>query len=225
MPTTDALIDRLAAEARPVRRLKRPTVRALAWLVLAALFIGVVTAVVGVRPGLLALFRDPWFALGRAGALATAITAAIAAFQLSMPDRSARWLWLPLPFAAIWIAAMGEGCLADWLVEGERGLRVGESLECFRTIVLTSLPPGALLFVMVRHAGRVRPIATALAAGLALAALAEGGLTLYHDLDATLMDIAIHLVAVAVVIGLATSGARLLFRLLGPRASLRSGVA
>jgi hypothetical protein len=217
MPTTDALIDRLAAAARPVRRLRHPTVRALAWLGLALLFIAGVTAITGVRPGLGAEFDDPWFALGRAGALATAITAALAAFQVSLPDRAAHWLWLPVPFALLWLAGMGYGCLADWLAEGARGLRVGHSLACFKTIVLTSLPPGALLFAMVRHAGRVRPIATALAAGLALAALAEGGLTLYHDVDATVMDIAIHLVAVLVVIGLATSGARAWFRLLGAR--------
>jgi hypothetical protein len=217
MPTTGELIDRLAAEARPVRRLKRPTVRALAWLALAALFIAVVAALVGIRPGLTAQLRDPWFALGRAGALATAITAAIAAFQLSVPDRSARWLWLPMPFAALWLGTMGYGCVADWLVEGARGLRLGHSAECFQAILITSVPLGALLFVMVRHAGPVRPVATALAAGLALAAVAEGGLTLYHDVEATLMDILVHLVAVAVVVGLATSGARVVFRALRPR--------
>jgi hypothetical protein len=217
MPTTGELIDRLSADARPVRPLQRPALRALAWLALAALFIAAVAAIAGVRPGLIALFDDPWFALGRAGALATAVAGALAACELSVPDRSPRWIWLPVPFALIWLAGMGYGCVADWLIEGARGLRVGHSLDCFKTIVLTSLPPGIILFLMVRHAGRVRPIATAFAAGLALAALAEGGLTLYHDVDATLMDIVIHAVAVAVVVGLSLSGARGLFRLLGPR--------
>jgi len=218
MPTTTAaLIDQLTAAAAPVRRLRRPTWRALGWLAVAALVIAAITAVEGVRPGLLALFRDPVFALGRAAALATAITGALATFELSLPDRSPRWILLPMPFAALWFGSMGYGCIADWLVEGPAGLELGHSAACFKMILLTSLPLGALLFVMVRHAGPVRPTATALTGGLALAAVAEGGLTLYHDLNATLMDILVHLLAVAVVIALSTGGARSVFRLLAPR--------
>jgi len=217
MTTTADLIERLTADAAPVRRLRRPAWRALGWLAVAALLIAAVTAVAGVRPGLLLQFRDPMFALGRAGALATALAGALATFELSLPDRSRWWLVLPLPFAALWLGAMGYGCFADWLVEGPAGLELGHGAACFKAILLTSLPLGALLFVMVRHAGPVRPIATALTAGLALAAVAEGGLTLYHDVDATLMDILVHLLAVAIVIGLSTSGARAVFRLLAPR--------
>lgn len=217
MPTTAALIDRLTAEAIPVRRLRRPIWRTLGWLAVAALVTGAIAAVSGIRPGLIDLFRDPVFALGRAAALATAVTGALATFELSVPDRSRWWLALPLPFAALWLGSMGYGCIADWLVEGPAGLELGHSAECFRVILLTSLPLGALLFVMVRHAGPVRPIATALAGGLALSAVAEGGMTLYHDVDATLMDILSHLLAVAIVIALSTSGARTVFRLLAPR--------
>jgi hypothetical protein len=217
MPSTADLIDRLAAEARPVRRLARPSVRALAWLAVAAAFVGVVASIAGIRPGLLQALDDPRFAIGRAGALATAITAALAAFQLSVPDRSARWLWLPLPFAALWLGAMGVGCIADWLAVGPQGLALGHSADCFVAILTTSVPLGALLLVMVRHAGPVRPVATALAAGLALAAVGEGGLTLYHDVDASLMDLLIHLAAVAGVIALALSGSRVLYRAGAPR--------
>ncbi|MEJ0067406.1 MAG: NrsF family protein [Pseudomonadota bacterium] len=170
-------------------------------------------------------FRDPVFALGRAGALATAIAAALATFELSLPDRSPRWLALPMPFAALWLGTMGYGCIADWLEVGPAGLQLGHSAGCFKTILLTSLPLAAVLFVMVRHAGTVRPIATALAGGLALSAVAEGGMTLYHDVDATLMDVLIHLAAVAVVIGLSTAGARTVFRLLGPRSPLPTTAA
>jgi hypothetical protein len=124
---------------------------------------------------------------------------------------------LPLPFAAVWLGAMGEGCLVDWLAEGQRGLRIGHSADCFVAIVVTSVPLGALLFAMVRHAGPVRPVATALAGGLALAAVAEAGLTLYHDVAATVMDLLIHLVAVVVVVALAASSARPLLGALASR--------
>ncbi|HUA55452.1 MAG TPA: NrsF family protein [Candidatus Sulfotelmatobacter sp.] len=217
MASTGELIDRLARDARPVRRLRRPALRALAWLAVAALLVGVIASLEGIRPGLAQAFDDPRFAIGRVAALATAITAALAAFELSVPDRSSRWLWLPLPFAALWLGAMGAGCIADWLADGPSGLRLGHSADCFVAILTTSVPLGALLLVMVRHAGPVRPVATALAAGLALAAVGEGGLTLYHDVDATLMDLLIHLAAVAVVVALALSGSRALFRTITPR--------
>src|SRR5579871_1536317 len=110
MPTTTELIDRLAADARPVRRLHRPTVRALGFLVVAAAFVGTIAAIEGIRPGLAAQFGDPMFAIGRSAALATALAGALATFQLSMPDRSARWLWLPMPFALVWLGTMGWGC-------------------------------------------------------------------------------------------------------------------
>jgi hypothetical protein len=216
MPTTAALIDQLAAGAAPVRRLRRPAWRTLGWLAIAAALIAAITAVSGIRPGLMDAFRDPLFALGRAGALATALAGALATFELSLPDRSPRWLALPLPFAALWLGTMGYGCIADWIAVGPAGLQLGHSGECFKVIVMTSLPLAAVLFVMVRHAGPVRPIPTALAGGLTLAAVAEGGMTLYHDVDATLMDLLAHLAAVAVVIALSTAGARTVFRLLGP---------
>src|SRR5207244_481484 len=123
--------------------------------------------------------RDPMFTLGRTAALMTAITGAVAAFELSVPDRSGRWLWLPAPFALLWLGTMGYGCIADWLVQDGAGVHLGHSGECFKAILTTSLPLGALLFLMVRHAAPVRPVATALVGGLALAAAAEGGLTLY----------------------------------------------
>jgi hypothetical protein len=219
MATTPELIDRLTADATPVRRLRAPAWRALGWLAIAAVLIGIVTAIVGLRPGLVTALRDPVFALGRGAALATAVTGALATFELSLPDRSSRWLLLPLPFAALWLGTMGYGCLADFLVEGPAGLRLGGD-PCLRSILLISLPLGAVLFAMVRHAGPVRPVPTALAGGLTLAAAAEGGLTLFHDIEASLTDLLAHLLAVAIVIALSTSGARPLFRLLGPRRAL-----
>jgi hypothetical protein len=112
---------------------------------------------------------------------------------------------------------MSYGCIADWIEVGPAGLQLGHSGSCFKVILMTSLPLGAVLFAMVRHAGPVRPVATALAGGLTLSAVAEGGLTLYHDVDASLMDLLAHLAAVAIVIALSTAGARTVFRVLGPR--------
>src|SRR5271156_1632198 len=206
MPNSAALIDALATDLQPVTQIASPSRRTVVWLAAAALLIAGITSVMGFRPDLLELLSNPIFDLGRMAALLTGATAAIATFRVSMPGRSLAWLWLPMPFVVIWVGSMGYGCIADWVVEGENGLQLGHSYECLGAILVTSVPLGALLLVMVRHAARVRRVPTAIAGGIALAAIAEAGLTLYHHADATLMDILVHLLGISVVVGVSIAG-------------------
>jgi hypothetical protein len=57
---------------------------------------------------------DMW--LSAKGSALTMVLAAVATFQLSLPDRSPLWGLLPLPPALLWIGASGAGCLRTWLV-------------------------------------------------------------------------------------------------------------
>jgi hypothetical protein len=50
-----------------------------------------------------------------------------------------------------------------------------------------SLPLSALMFLLLRHAARLRPQPMILMAGLAVAALTSTAMSLLHPLDATLM--------------------------------------
>jgi len=200
MTTTDELIERLTAAATPVRRLRAPTWRALAWLAVAALLIAAITAVVGVRPGLLAAFRDPGFALGRAAALATAVTGALATFELSLPDRARSWALLPLPGLVLWIASSGYSCWRHWLTYGPDGWEIGESWNCFRFILAASIPLAASLIFLLRRARPLAPLPCALMGGLGVAAIAAFALQFFHPFDVTFMDLAVHLVAVAIVV-------------------------
>jgi hypothetical protein len=205
-PSTAELIDDLATDAEAVGSIAPPTRRTLLWLTAAALLIAALAGIFGLRPDLAQLLHDPMFDVGRSAALLTGIAAAIATFRVSVPGRSLAWLWLPMPFAPVWVGTMGYGCLLDWSMEGENGLQLGHSYECFIAILATSLPLGALLLFMVRHAARVSRIPTAIAGGIALAALTEAGLTLYHHVDATSMDILVHLAAIAIVVAVSIAG-------------------
>jgi len=209
MRNTSALIDRLVDDLRPVRPI-RALLRAFAWLGIAALVVLVVVSLNGLRPDLMRELSDPAFAVNRTAAIGTAIVGAVAALQLSIPGRSAMWIVVPLPFATVWLGMMSYGCIDGWLVRGDDRFELGRSYECFQAITFTSVPLGFLMFRLVRHAALVRPITTTAAAGLALAAACEGGLTFYHDVAATLMDVLVHLAGVAVVIALALAGGRLL---------------
>jgi len=102
--TTPDLIEALAANLTPVRRLRPPVTRAACWLLLAALVLALLAVSQGIRPDLAQLLREPTFILGMSGALLTGVLAAVAAFMLSLPDRSRFCLLLPAPALVLWLS-------------------------------------------------------------------------------------------------------------------------
>ncbi len=131
--------------------------RASCWLLLAALVLALVAVGHGVRPDLQQRLVESTFAIGLAGALSTGILAAIAAFFVSLPDRS-RWWWLPpVPAFIVWMSSIGYQCLTNWISVGPDGMQMGETVKCFATLVLTSLPLSLIMLAMLRFAAPLRP--------------------------------------------------------------------
>lgn len=216
MPTTDELIARLVAEHRPVQPLGSPWRRAAAWVALAWLIVAGIVLSHGLRPDLAQQLARPVMLLEWLAALLTGLAAAIATFQVSLPDRSSRWLLLPLPALALWLATLSLGCLGEYVHRGPAALDLRVSWTCVTAIVTTSLPLGLTLLVLVRHAGVVRPGATAAAGGLSVAAFASAGLSLFHDVDTALMVLVWHLGAVALVALASWACSERLFAWIGP---------
>lgn len=197
---TDDLIERLIADAAPVRRLRPPLIRASLW------FFPVVSAVALAAY----FFADLDFFIRRASdgklltelvaTILTGITAAIAAFQLSLPDRSPRWLLLPLAPLAIWIASSGYSCYRQWLAFGADGWYIGDSANCIMFILVASLPLGASIFFLLRRASPLSPLPVAAMGGLAAAAMAAFALQFFHPFDVTFMDLGVHAAAITIVI-------------------------
>jgi hypothetical protein len=210
---TQELIDDLVAGATPVRRLRPPLVRALSWLALAGAILVLLAIGHGLRSDLVEHLRQPIFVVSIAAALATGVLAAIAAFMVSLPDRSERWLLLPAPALAVWVGTIGYGCLTDWVEIGPDGVHLGETLRCFATLLLTSVPLAIVLAVMLRHAALLRPVAATLAGALAVAAITSSALALLHDIDATAMILIWNLGTAAIIVALGGAfGARMLRR-------------
>lgn len=202
MITTPQLIDALAANLAPVRRLRPPGTRAFGWLLLAALVLAVLAVSQGIRPDLAQRLHEPAFILGMAGALLTGVLAAIAAFMLSLPDRSRLCLLLPSPALVLWLSTIGYQCLTKWVSVEPNGIRLGETARCFATLVLTSLPLSLAMLMMLRYAAPLRPTAATLTGSLAVAAITATALSLFHDLDATLMILMWNLGTAALFVGL-----------------------
>ncbi len=205
MVTTPELIDRLCAGTTPVRRLRSPLLRAGFWLLLAGLVLVVLAALHGTRLDLALRLRQPAFVAALAGSLLTGGLAALAAFELSLPDRSRSWLFLPAPAIALWLATIGYGCLTSWVSIGPGGLRLGSTLQCLGTLVLVSLPPWAVLLVMLHRTAWLDPSPVALMGGLAVAGVAATAMSILHQLDATVLVLLWNLGAAAVIVVLGGS--------------------
>ena len=217
MTATRELIDTLVECATPVRRLRPPFVRAMLWLAFAGLVIALIVMGHGLRPDLALRLHQPAFAITTAAALATGILSAIAAFVISLPDRSRWWLLLPMPALAVWISTIGYGCLTDWVSLGPEGVRFGEELRCFSILVLTSVPLTIALAVMLRYAAMLRAGAVATTGGLATAAITASALPLFHNHDATAMILAWNLGTALLITGITSVFGRRIFGLLATR--------
>jgi hypothetical protein len=215
--TTPDLIESLVAGAKPVRRLRPPAARAALWLLFAAAIVSLLAVSHGLRPDLGARLGQPLFVTGLAASLLTGVLAAVAAFIVSLPDRSRLWLLLPAPALALWISTISYGCLTGWVSIRPDGVALGVAADCFATLVLTSVPLWLAMLLMLRHVALLRSAAAAVAASLAVAAIASTALALFHDLDASVMVLMWNLGTAALLIGLGSAFWERMFSWVAPR--------
>lgn len=188
---TDRLIEQLAAQARPVRPLAPPLLRTLAWCGAVVAIALVLVALMGWRGAPPEDFALPGGRWSWWGSVAAGLLAAYAVFQVSVPGRSPAWAWLPLPAAVAWFAGMGWGCLAQVRADGGVALGLG-SWHCALAITLVSTPMLLVMLLLVRHAGVVRPVATAVLAMLSAAGLSSAAVSLVHGHESALLTLAWH---------------------------------
>lgn len=202
---TDRLIESLAAQLQPVRRMRSPMLRALLWLAVVG---AVVSGFLILHRGGLSVFMQriavPRVAVECFATGLTAISAVVAAFELSVPGRSPRWAMVPVPPLVLWVAASGLGCLRNgWSLYGANGF-VGESSGCFAFITIASLPLATGLFWMLRRARPIAPLPVAVLGTLGVAATAAFILEFFHPFDVTVIDLTLHLAAIGLVMLIGT---------------------
>jgi hypothetical protein len=214
--TTPDLIESLVARAEPVRRLRSPLLRAALWLLFAGLMLALMTAIKGLRPDLGTSLRLPGMAIDVAAALATGVLAAVAAFIVSLPDRSRQWLWLPVPALVVWIASIGHGCLTAW-VDLQPGTHLADESGCVAALVMTGVPLALTLLIALRHAAAFDPTPVAIAGGLAVAGITAAALPLFHNHDASVLVLAWNLGIAALLTAGAAAFGRRMFAWVAPR--------
>jgi hypothetical protein len=204
---TNKLISVLAETAGAVRPLARPWRRTVAWLMIAVLYTALVVLVVSPRPDLATRLLEPRFAIEEVAALATGISAAVAAFTTIIPGYDRRTLLLPIIPAFIWLGSLGEGCVEQWV---RNNLSLQLDWFCFPAIVLIGAIPAIFMVAMLRRGAPLTPYLTATLGGLATAGLGNFGLRLFHAEDGSLMVLVWQMGTVLVLTALAGSAGPLL---------------
>src|SRR5262249_46496267 len=121
-PDTDQLIHSLQKSVRPVRPLSCRWLRVAGWLALATPYMAMVVFAMSPRGDLAAKMSDWHFVIEQLAALATGLTAGLAAFASVVPGYCRKIIIAPMVPLAIWPATLGEGCVADCVRRCSEGL-------------------------------------------------------------------------------------------------------
>src|SRR3546814_28082 len=202
METVD-LIQRLATSVRPVRPLPPPWLRTTHWLAVALSSMAIVVMLMSPREDLVEKLSEARFLVEQAAAVATAVTAAIAAFCLIVPGRSRRLALLPLFPLAMWLGSLGFGCMQSWLQFGTEAWQVYPDWVCFPAIAMVGAVPALTMVIMLRRGAPMAPRMTVALGALAAAAVGNFGLRLFHYQDAGLMVLIWQFGSVALLSALA----------------------
>jgi hypothetical protein len=199
MAATEQLIDTLSEKLQPVRPLRKPGLRAALWSAFATLVIALVAAIGGSRADLAHAMTEAGFVVPLIGSWLTGVTAALAAFHISLPDRSRRWLWLPLAPVLLWGTGFAVTCFTNpGDIPGSLAL-LPES-ACLMTIVATSAGLIAVLLPMLRRVKTLRPNLTAWLGCLAVAGFADTAHLLVHTEQDSLIALTVNLVPCLVLV-------------------------
>ena len=208
---TDALIDRLAGDAMPVRRVDPVWKRVALWFCLGIPPLLVILLFHGFAIDLSAMMGDRLLMVEQSAALLTALAAAAAAFSSVIPGASRRWLWLPALPLAVWLLALGKGCFDDWLQFGPEGLALRPDFECLGPMLLMAVVPTGAMLAMLRRGAPLAPRATLFLGALATAAIVAFGLRFFHIGDASIMVLTWHMgLAAILTLGAGLAGPRVL---------------
>jgi hypothetical protein len=203
---TDKLIDELSRTLEPAVPLRHPFVRAAAWTGGGLLYVTLVVMFM-TRDGVLAMpWSDVPFALQQLAALASAGTAAAAAFSLTVPGRGRRPLLAAAAAAGVWLGLVVSGCIRDWMIAGDAGLALRSDWACVIGIPLTAVLPALALTVMLRRGAPLVPRMTTATGGCAVASLASLAMCVAQPHERDIVVLVWHgatIAAMSVLAGLA----------------------
>ena len=186
---TQDLIQQLAKDTTPVRRLSSPGRRLAVWSVAALLLLIAGVMIRGLRPDLAQKIVSYRFTLEALLIFALSLVSALSALASGVPgaERPVWTRWAPVAALTAWLALLCFHMAKIAALSGPGALAAGHGTPCIRDILLLGLLPGAGLTAMMRRAA---PIHLGLSG--ALAALAAGSLAALGTQFACRIDDPLH---------------------------------
>ena len=205
---TTRLIQQLAGNVQPVRPLRRPWMRTVAWLAVSIPYVAIIVLVLTPRHDLILKLRETRYIVEQIAALAAGMGAAAAAFASTVPGYNRKFLILSLLPSIGWLGTLGHGCIRDWLQFGIGGLTIEPDWMCLPAIALIGALPAITISVMLRRGAPLTPHLTSALAGLAAAGLGSFGLRCTESHDAGIMVLVWQVGSVVLLSALAASAGR-----------------
>ena len=182
---TSELIRSLGADLGRVQRRYTPMTRTVLWLLLSVPYVAAIATAYLVTGAAISLSADARFVVEELAMIATAITAAVAALWCVVPGRDRRIAILPLVPLAAWMATVVVACLDGWLRQGSLPMGWPPDWTYFPMLALIGLVPAAALLAMLRRGAPLYPRSTLALGALAVLALGNAGLRIFHAGDVT----------------------------------------
>ncbi len=149
MNNLDSLVESLAADARPVKRLLSPVRLTLLWSAAAIIYLVVTLLLTGFRTDIAQSLRNPWFNMELLTLLLVFVSATLGAAVLAFPDlyQKRALAWAPLVAFLLFTATMA----GAWLVDLPPSPKPVHNIECTASITLTALLPALWTFLSLRR--------------------------------------------------------------------------
>ncbi len=196
---TEDLVNQLTNNLEPVKTLETPVKRLIRWLCVSALCIAVGIFVMGLRHDFSEASSSIRFWLETILILASAISAALAAFILSVPGNNKKQLkFIPFCCIALWAATAVVLSLRQF-GEAAHGFSAGSGMPCMSSIYILAVVPGAVLFAMICHAAPLNKPWVGILCVIAATALGALGLQFVCGASGPMHILVWHLLPVLVI--------------------------
>jgi len=186
---TDDLIRHLSDKLAPVRPLSPPWKRATSWLFASLGYLSAAMLFAWLRHGGLVSTREWLFVVQQVAVVATAVTAALAAFASVIPGTGSRLRLAPIAPAALTLATLIIGCVDDMQKHQTLGLGREADWPCVVSLTVGSALLWALAMAMLRRGAPMNPRMSGALAGIAALSIAniEACLTKPHLFSSTVL--------------------------------------
>jgi hypothetical protein len=200
---TEDLIVGLAREARPVRRLFHPWLRATIWVAATTIYLAGIVLFMAPPGRLDWALVDPRFSFEQLAAGFVGLTAGAAAFVTVVPGYRRHVFMVPIAASILWIAIVAIGAVQDVLRYGPDGIFLQSDWSCVVAIVMTGAVPAVALVHMLRRGAPLTPRTTLVLATLSTAALANISACLVRPHDTSMIVLLWHGTTVLALCGVA----------------------